>query len=62
MLTITAPRSHFAASERDMGMTAPVADAPIAILTALSSTVAMGVQNAASRIVFAIHTGAKAHP
>jgi uncharacterized membrane protein YoaK (UPF0700 family) len=35
--------------------TAPItdADAPIAILTALSSTVAMGVQNAASRTVFA---------
>ncbi len=29
------------------------ADAPLAILTALSSTVAMGVQNAASRTVFA---------
>ena len=29
------------------------ADAPIAILTALSSTVAMGIQNAASRTVFA---------
>jgi uncharacterized membrane protein YoaK (UPF0700 family) len=29
------------------------ADAPLAVLTALSSTVAMGVQNAASRTVFA---------
>jgi uncharacterized membrane protein YoaK (UPF0700 family) len=35
--------------------TAPItdADAPLAILTALSGTVAMGVQNAASRTVFA---------
>lgn len=35
--------------------TAPItdADAPLAILTALSGTIAMGVQNAASRTVFA---------